>query len=738
MDTNKKRKLRSGIIAALLMMLILLTGTYAWTQFNNVGFNAVDVGTNFGGRLHNNLEVREDSGIGIYNQNVFVENFGDNRIFVRVRLREFMSTTAQGIPLIEGTSINHPNGRGNRDGTPENERPWPAYQAQTNNVHERVGAETLAIGRNVDWTLGHTGGAMWYMPTFNQANIHTNDIGTVPALFNNPNAFQMIEASGDAVDAIASGFATTTPDAAREFREGVQTSPQRAGATPVYSDGTRDFWENATSVEMPVVYVNDEGELVQTAPVEHEARETNMPMTAPNGDPIVAPGIENGVMTFAQWHDAVEAGMSPTGNFWVMDAAEGWFYYATPLLGGEATSMLLSGIEVSDNNDEGIEYVIQVDAEFAIRSRVATDMFDVNNPVPDDVAMLWGEFGYEVEFERQDDEPMEMARATTATMESAGAITMSRVSLMGGASVEVPNPRVIWRVEGPVLGSSAPEGISVDPETGEVTVLNTAPGGEGVAYVVATAKAPSGGMGEARRRLDIPLLIPATIINTSGEIWTDSTDVDWCVLVAANSDIGGQGNILMITRETYGSSPHFIFNEFRLFEDSTLRENMMAWYDDANVSLELQARALNYTFYNVVNEPFLPDRASVGAGIEIDTDNGLEGPWLPHAQASIANFDRAATLPLNNEAGSGEVFALSATEVNRYLPHTTIVAANDVNDCRSRQAQHHDTGEYAQWLTRSMGGDFSWPARMITDTGGHSQASAVLLRSMRFAIWVRP
>ena len=43
MDTNNKRKLRSGIMAAL---LILLTGTYAWTQFNNVGFNAVDVDTN--------------------------------------------------------------------------------------------------------------------------------------------------------------------------------------------------------------------------------------------------------------------------------------------------------------------------------------------------------------------------------------------------------------------------------------------------------------------------------------------------------------------------------------------------------------------------------------------------------------------------------------------------------------------------------------------------------------------
>ena len=39
MNVNKKRKVRAGIVAAVLLLLMLLTGTYAWTQFNNVGFN---------------------------------------------------------------------------------------------------------------------------------------------------------------------------------------------------------------------------------------------------------------------------------------------------------------------------------------------------------------------------------------------------------------------------------------------------------------------------------------------------------------------------------------------------------------------------------------------------------------------------------------------------------------------------------------------------------------------------
>ena len=78
MNTNSKKKLQTGIMAALLMMLILLTGTYAWTQFNNVGFNAVYTETNFGGRLHNNFKWARDAddneiGQGRHNKNIFAE-----------------------------------------------------------------------------------------------------------------------------------------------------------------------------------------------------------------------------------------------------------------------------------------------------------------------------------------------------------------------------------------------------------------------------------------------------------------------------------------------------------------------------------------------------------------------------------------------------------------------------------------------------------------------------------------
>jgi len=734
MDKNGKRKLRSGIMAALLLMLILLTGTYAWTQFNNVGFNAVDVVTNFGGRLHNSMEVRENSGVGRYNQNVFAENFGENRIFVRVRLREFMSTTVQGIPLIEGTSINHPNGLGLENGTPGNYRPWPAYQARVDDVHERrAGSDSAMIGRNVEWTLGHTGGPMYFMPTFNRTNIQANNMGTVPAPFNNLNAFQMIETSGDAVDAIAGGFAIGEVDGAREIREtGMQTSPQRADEE--YSDGSREFWEGATSIPTPVVYVNDVGELVQSAPVVSAAEQTNMPATIP--------GITNGVMTFAQWH---EIGME-IGNFWVMDAESGWFYYAMPLVGGEATSLLLSEIYIEDRNDEGIEYVIQVDAEFAIRSRVATDMFE-DEPLPEDVAMLWGEFGYEATFNQ--DIPLEIERETPTL---AGEVSMSRVSLMSGLNVPVQNPTVTWTVEGVTAGSATPPGVSVDSVTGMVTVDNIAPGGEEVAYVVATAEAPSGETAEARRRIDVLQFLPTLPmvehtqenIESGASLWTDpETGVVWRVLLPDDGD----GNALIITEHVHGWTHNELtfeaddrrfntVNEFRAFEGSNLQTTMNRWFDHTDsVGVQIRNAALSYEFQD--NDGNVVARTEIGAGIEFDwTPTNNERPeGTPAAVAwTGSDFRRAMTRPEGNP-GSGQVFALSRTEANTLFP-----------DGDSRNATRVDNGNLTSWWVRSPSGnleDSSVPPSqnpgMTASSVGvfHVQNMTNTSNGFRPALWVR-
>jgi len=79
------------------------------------------------------------------------------------------------------------------------------------------------------------------------------------------------------------------------------SSPQRADEE--YRDGTRNFWEGATSAPTPVVYVNEAAQLTQSAPIAHTVEQTNMSMMIPE--------ITNGVMRFAQWHEAD----MPIGDF---------------------------------------------------------------------------------------------------------------------------------------------------------------------------------------------------------------------------------------------------------------------------------------------------------------------------------------------------------------------------------------------------------------------------------------
>jgi len=394
MNTNRKRKLRTGIIAALLMMLILLTGTYAWTQFNNVGFNAVEVGTNFGGRFHDNFVWENGSeglGEGTHNKDLFAENFGENRVFVRVRLREFM--TSGGVPVIEGTTIDNPLGTG-VEGVE-----WPIYVSALDNPHIRqIGSATEAFERSgIEWTLGHPEDVTKvFMPTFNHAeyNVESANIdGSVPPLFARVNAFEMIEATGMAVDGHTFDIASQTE--ARDILDnGNQTGPGLMGhadseiTASIDEHGEHDYWNEGDTLSSPRLIVDEYGTLRAIndpdtdEPFEHTARYTLSPENPARDDIILARPVTNGVMTMQQWRQLV----MPRGDFWVLDV-DGWFYWASPLLSQQATSLLLNEITVEDIRDEGIEYVINVEAQFTnlTNIEVAPEFDDMT----EDAVALW-------------------------------------------------------------------------------------------------------------------------------------------------------------------------------------------------------------------------------------------------------------------------------------------------------------------------------------------------------------
>ena len=392
MNVNKKRKLRSGIIAALLMLLILLTGTYAWTQFNNVGFNAMFTETNFGGRFHDNFVWEHGSngiGEGAHNKDLFAENFGKNRIFVRARLREFM--TSGGVSVIEGTTIDNPLGVG------VDAVEWPIYVSEPDNPHiRRVSSETAAFERNgIEWNLGHHTDKV-FMPTFNHAQYRvdvTEIDGSVPPLFAHEDAFEMIEATGKAVDGHTLDITAQT-EAGDILDNGSQTGPGLMGHTdsdintPMDEHGEHDYWDEGDTMLSPRLIVDENGLLQAindpdtSLPFEHEARYTLSPENPTRNGVTLAHPVTNGVMTMQQWRQLE----SPRGDFWVLDT-DGWFYWASPLESEDATSLLLDEIIVEDRRGEGIEYVINVETEFTnwTNIEIAPELDDMS----EDAVALW-------------------------------------------------------------------------------------------------------------------------------------------------------------------------------------------------------------------------------------------------------------------------------------------------------------------------------------------------------------
>ena len=314
-----------------LIMIILITGTFAFQQFNQGAFNpAWDDQDDpiIGGRVHDDFEIGE--GPGPYNKDVYAENFGEVDIFVRIQLREFLAIDTE---AIAGALINDPS-------------TWPIYLAEEDDVTQRrAGTPTYDIGeQGITWTFG---GQKYFMPTHNHVThpvIPANIDASVPSPFNDPEAYRFTNTTGRGVDALADEFISSAPASAIDIlADGIQTGPD--------TDGTHNFWGPNDSYTSNRIYINAAGQMTVQPNVTHEARPTLSP-------------DNNGFMTIAQWNDAGQ----PDGNFWIMDV-DGWFYWNGYLPAGEATSLLLDAIYIEDR-PEAWEYIIHINADFFTRDSI--------------------------------------------------------------------------------------------------------------------------------------------------------------------------------------------------------------------------------------------------------------------------------------------------------------------------------------------------------------------------------
>ncbi|MCL2655279.1 MAG: Ig-like domain-containing protein [Coriobacteriia bacterium] len=133
------------------------------------------------------------------------------------------------------------------------------------------------------------------------------------------------------------------------------------GGQTARGDGSHDYFDDGDQISD---YETLNGATQSADEVTHTAKSTLLPQ-------------DGGVITVADWI-ALDR---PTGNFWVYDT-DGWAYWASALQPGDATSLLLNGINVT--MDEDYYYAINVVGQFCTER----DLNTFTNPTDDALDLL--------------------------------------------------------------------------------------------------------------------------------------------------------------------------------------------------------------------------------------------------------------------------------------------------------------------------------------------------------------
>lgn len=296
---KNRRKAFAAASAVTLAAVIVLTGTFAWQSMNQTARNeARGKGLNPGGRLHDDFNGET--------KKVYVENFGEEAIFARIRMDEYMELGdgAGTKDSVIGNSTAKPLIAAKQTGTGsvsldiDDVNTWLTHKPGTDSIEDCNAAEP-GFHDYFKWTMG---GKTWYMPTFDK--------------------------NKDSLDADVNGTLA-------------------GGGTGIPYGDYIEYKENDKEWGSAIYDADDntvQDENVTTAREEHTAAET----------------LDAAVITMAKW---IEDGRNP-GPYWVYDV-DGWAYWAQPIEPGTATGLLLASIEQIAESDEDWYYSINAVAQFA-------------------------------------------------------------------------------------------------------------------------------------------------------------------------------------------------------------------------------------------------------------------------------------------------------------------------------------------------------------------------------------
>lgn len=293
-----------GLVAA-----IALSGTFAWYSFNQNKINSFNELVTPDTNLH-------DDFAGGPNKDVYVENSGSSSIYVRVRLTEFLQTDERG-SLVEG----HLRGEGEN---PDVAKWWAPHNGlDPTDATGKATAPSLCTLTGTD----HTSEA-WAAENFH--DYYTWIMGG---------------AEGGTQDGQIY-YKPATEDQKGQYDPATQAALREP---VVVSD---PLTETAKDGDAHLDYKTQVEALMGTGKTEDEA--------------MAALGLQKTltakVISMTDWLNGnPDKGITKlqTGDFWVIDEADGWCYWAAPLKGGEATGLLLDKVDRTDKRfDSNAEYCI--------------------------------------------------------------------------------------------------------------------------------------------------------------------------------------------------------------------------------------------------------------------------------------------------------------------------------------------------------------------------------------------
>ena len=493
----------SAVVAAVLVVVIALTGTYAWRSISQTALNEAASGGNPGGRLHDDFNGS--------NKDIYVENFGDIPIFARIQLREYMETGKDA-----GINKDDPN----RDATPVLAG-TDINDISTWTVHTLGDSHASFHSEYWKWTLG---GETVFMPTFNK--------------------------NKDSLAADINGtFAGPDGDPA--------TDNDRYGDYVNYTLGEQ---KTGSAVYDADADEEDEGEAAVEG-VDIETRE----------ETHAAKATQNAtVLSMAEW----KAQGAPRGKYWVYDT-DGWAYWAEAIQPGEATGMLLDGIELQKNLTDWY-YAIKVTAQFAtaddLGSKTDSDGFFQEGMTDDALLLLSGISG-------------NPAVTVRADGDAKIGKTVQFHAVVGAFGEEAADQSVTWAVSGStsadtVIDTNGLLTVGADETIdGTLTITATATGGAPYTGQIGTMQVKVG-------QMTLDTIIPGS---------TDTVTIDgieWYCLVKDD------GKALIWAKEPIEER---IFGSNNVWQTSTLRTYLNGDWLESTTVLKEKAVETDITTRSQIN-----------------------------------------------------------------------------------------------------------------------------------------